>query len=280
MKQAILITAYRDLKFICSIIEYFDNDDDFEFYIHIDRKCREDSSVFSKYKHVYVYSCYKIVWGSVNHSKAILYLMQKALKGNAEFFHLITGSDYPVKKLSEFKSFFEKHRLDNFIEYFPLPRKSWGNEGGLERIKYYWIRSNSSRVQGAKFVRLFLRLQKKINISRKFKYFDGNIWGGGTYWSLSQKAVKIVVNYTAEHPGYMRRFKYTSISEEIFIQTILKNTINIQLTNDYLRYIDWGKGGFAPIVLTEEDYSSIVNSNCFFARKFDKTISSKLINML
>ena len=37
MRQAILITAYRDLTQLKQLVEYFD--DDFELYIHLDKKC-------------------------------------------------------------------------------------------------------------------------------------------------------------------------------------------------------------------------------------------------
>ncbi|KAA6348118.1 hypothetical protein EZS27_004467 [termite gut metagenome] len=107
MKQAILITAYKNLDFISNIIEHFD--EYFDFYIHIDKKCKEDSSIFDKYNQVYVFKQYRIQWGGLNHCKAIFLLMSKAFEKRYGFYHLITGSDYPIKSLNEFKTFFEKY---------------------------------------------------------------------------------------------------------------------------------------------------------------------------
>lgn len=66
MKQAILITAYKDLDFLTEIISCFD--DDFSFFIHLDRKCKENTEILTNFKNVYLYNNYHIEWGGSNHS--------------------------------------------------------------------------------------------------------------------------------------------------------------------------------------------------------------------
>ncbi|MDD4489405.1 MAG: beta-1,6-N-acetylglucosaminyltransferase [Paludibacter sp.] len=280
MKQAILITAYKDLDFLSEIISYFD--DDFYFFIHIDKKCKEDTSGLNHFNQVYVYHNYHIEWGGSNHLMAILLLIREAYKKHEyEYFHLITGSDFPVKPLSAFKDFFEKHQNENFMEYFPLPRDSWGEDGGLKRIRYYWFGLNWVDVRGRfwELIRLSLRIQKKLKINRKFRYFNGKLWAGGTYWSLSEHAIETFIRFVDENPRYIRRFRFTSIGEEIFLQTVLLN-LGMPVTNNYLRYIDWGEDGANPVMLSEKDYDRVMASDCFFARKFDKIKSAKLINKI
>ncbi len=280
MKQGILVTAYRNLSFVTQIIDYFD--EDFEFFIHIDKKCKEDISIFNKYYNVNIFVKYKIEWGGNNHLLAILLLIQEASKSNQlEYFHLITGSDFPIKPLPKFKSFFEAHKNDNYIEHFPLPHSGWGEDGGLRRVQYFWFGLNKVDVRGKwwEIIRASIRLQKKLRVKRKIKYFDDKLWGGGTYWSLSKKALDSIIVFINETPGYIKRFKYTCIAEEIFIQTILINS-NINVTNNYLRYIDWGMDGANPDFLNESDFDKIIKSDCFFARKFDEKYSDKLIKMI
>ncbi len=280
MKQAILITAYKDLDFLKEIVDFFD--DDFTFFIHIDKKCKEDITALSQINNVFLFNNYHIEWGGSNHLMAILLLMKEAYKRNEyAYFHLITGSDFPVKPLAEFKDFFEKHKNENFMEYFPLPRESWGEDGGLKRIRYYWVGLNRVDVRGRfwELIRLSLRIQKKLKINRKFPFFDGKLWAGGTYWSLSRKAVETFIRFVDENPGYIRRFRCTSIGEEIFLQTVLLN-LDVPVTNNYLRYIDWGEDGANPVTLTEKDYDRILESDCFFARKFDKINSATLIEKI
>jgi hypothetical protein len=131
MKQALLITAYKDLPFLSLLLDYFD--EDFDFYIHIDRKCKENDTFLKKDPRVHIYKKYQIEWGGSNHIFAIVLLIQEACKTQKYgYFHLITGSDLPVKPLSVFKQFFEEHRQDNFIEYFKLPQLNWGYDGGYK----------------------------------------------------------------------------------------------------------------------------------------------------
>lgn len=280
MKQAILITAYKDLDFITRIISVFD--DCFTFFIHVDKKCKEDNSVLLKYKNVFLYNKYRIEWGGSNHLMAILLLINEAHKtGQFEYFHLITGSDYPIKPLSEFKSFFEMHKNENYMEYFQLPRKNWGEDGGLKRIQYFWFGLNRVDVRGKcwELIRTSLRVQKKLRLKRKFGFFDEKLWAGGTYWSLSKGAIEAFVVFIEKNPDYIRRFRCTSIAEEIFMQTVLIN-LNIPVNNNFLRYIDWGEDGANPVTLTEKDFNKIINSDSFFARKLDSKISEKLLEKI
>lgn len=277
MRQAILITAYKDIPHLKRIVDYFDSD--FELFIHIDKKCREDYVSLRKMSHVHLFDRYRIAWGDVNHLKAILLLMHESYKNtDLEYFHLITGSDYPALPLTDFKSFCEHHKHDNFVEHFPLPHPDWGKEGGMDRIRYYWIQP-SYRGKHGRFVYKFIKLQRILGIDRDFKFFNGKLYGGGTYWSVSREAVGQTLNYMDRHPDYLRRFRMTSIAEEICLPSLWAG-IGMPMHNDYKRYIDWGPDGGNPQILTEQDYDNIINSGALFARKMVSGASDKLIELL
>lgn len=277
MRQAILITAYKDIPHLERLVDYFDSD--FEVFIHIDKKCREDYSFLCQQEHVHLYNRYKIAWGDVNHLKAILLLMHEAYRyDDIEYFHMITGSDYPCVPLEQLKSFCEEHKNDNYIEHFPLPHADWGSEGGMDRINYYWLQS-SYRVKCGCIIYKIIKWQRKIGVKRGFNFFNGEIYGGGTYWSVSRKAIGLAIDYIDKCPGYLHRFRMTSIAEEICLPTLWKG-LGMPMHNDYKRYIDWGIDGCNPQILTEKDYENIVNSDALFARKMESGISDKLIEKL
>lgn len=277
MRQAILITAYRDLSQLRRLVEYFD--DDFELFIHLDKKCQKDYRFLQERPHTHLYRQYKIAWGDINHLYAILLLVKEAYAHkDLEYFHLITGSDYPIPLLDEFKSFCEEHRHENFVEHFPLPHDDWGNEGGLNRIQYYWLQP-SYRVKHGRLIEKSIKWQRWLGIRRRFRYFNGKIYGGGTYWSVSREAVGEALEYLYEHPDYLRRFRMTSIAEEICLPALWAG-IDMPMQNDYKRYIDWGGDGGNPQVLTEKDYERIIASGALFARKMESGTSDKLIEML
>lgn len=278
MRQAILITAYRDMPQLQRLVEWFDAD--FELFIHLDKRCQEDISWMDGRSNLHLYRKYSVEWGDYRHLKAIVLLMREAYRHNdLEYFHLITGSDYPIPPLAEFKAFCKEHRNDNYLEHFPLPHDDWGTEGGLNRIQYWWLRPNAHRSTGSSLTRRLVNLQRRFGIKRGFKYFNGNLFGGGTYWSVSREAIKVAVEYFDRRPKYLRRFRHTSIAEEICLPTFWCNS-GISFINDYKRYIDWGPDGANPQVLTEKDYNNIVSSGALFARKMANNVSTSLIEKL
>lgn len=278
MRQAILITAYRDMEQLKRLVGWFDRD--YELFVHLDKRCKEDCSWIARQPNVHLYRNHAVEWGDYRHLLAIVALMREAYKHtDLEYFHLITGSDYPAMPPAQFKAFCEKHRNDNFLEHFTLPHADWGTEGGLNRIQYWWLQPNTNRSKGSALTRRLVNLQRRLGIKRPFTYFDGNLYGGGTYWSVSREAVGVAQEYFDNHPDYLRRFRHTSIAEEICLPTLWANS-SIPLTNNYKRYIDWGPDGANPQVLTEKDYDKIKASEALFARKMESGVSDKLVAML
>lgn len=277
MRQAILITAYRDLPILGQLVDYFD--DDFELFIHLDCRCHENCTCLAK-KNVHLYRWYAIEWGDWRHLQAIVRLMYEAYAhSDLEYFHLITGSDYPIPPLAQFKTFCESHRHNNYVEHFPLPHSDWGTEGGLDRICYYWLRPNTHRSTGGHLTHRLVNLQRRLGLRRSFSFFNGHLYGGSTYWSVSREAVGTALNYLSTHPAYLHRFRWTSIAEEICLPTLWYN-LKVPLINNYMRYIDWGPDGANPRVLTEKDYDRIVASDALFARKMQSGASSSIIEKL
>jgi len=282
MKHAILITCYQDIDFIRQIVEYFDAD--FDFFIHVDKKCKEKYALKNT-SHMHVYRIYKVFWGGLSHTKAISFLMREAInKGSYDYFHLITGSDFPTKPLPEFKRFFEQHNGQNFIEYSKLPTPKLGGLGGLRRINFYWLGiDNFDKRKWLMWIfnGCVVRMQELLKFKRSFRFFDGKIYCGGTYWSLHVKAVQTILDYMEKNPEYVKRFKYTFCSETIMLHTILLNLSDILPQNKSLRYTSWAHAkSSSPNTLTLKDYSNIAQSGCFFARKVNREESKELLDKL
>ena len=276
MKQAILITAYKNEKQIYDIINYFGSD--FEFYIHIDKKSSINLSEYWDRRNVNVYKIFITNYGSVNHLRAILFLSKEALKKNNNgYFHLITGQDFPVKTKDYFSD--ELNTGKDYLEYFEMPSKSWPH-GGMDRIEYYNFYDflDCKKIIYVRFIHMFLKIQKLLKIKRKRTLggFFKKLYGGSTYWSLTRDSLQYVVNSTNEN--IMNSMKYTYCAEEIYFQTVLLNsTFAENIVNDNLRYIVWNRdNGGSPAYLDETDYCKIKSSNKIFARKFHERKSEKL----
>ena len=276
MKQAILITAYKNADQLSDIINWFD--DDFVFYVHIDKKSKIDLNPVMKIKNreIHIYNEYEVKWGGFNHLKAILFLSQKALENKSVvFFHAISGQDYPVKPITYFKEQLDLSR--NYIEYFDLPHEQWVG-GGMNRFDYYNFYDLLDGKKYGYLIILLSKIQNVLKLKRPYPIGFPKLYGGGTWWSLTRVALQYVMDYTDDCPFFFNRMKYTFCAEEVFFQTILLNSPLVgEIVNDDLRYIDWvsGRGG-RPAFLDESDFSKIVSSENLFARKFDPVISKEL----
>lgn len=283
--QAILITAYKNYAHLENLVNFFD--ERFNIYIHIDKKSsisRKDIESLSAKKRVYVSKQYKINWGAFNHLKAILELAEKAVENKENsYFHLITGHDYPIKPLEEFADFFEINKDRDFMEYHPLPYSAWP-EGGLDRLSRYNMYDLLDGRTGLneRLIKGFSKLQKIIGFKRHFSKKFPPLYGGSTYWSLKRESLEYVFQYMKNSPRYLKRFKYSFCSEEIFFQTILLNSsLREKIVNNNKRFIIWEeRNGNFPANLDVGDYENIRASDALFARKFEHPVSDLLLDKI
>ena len=279
MKQAILITAYKNFNQLITLTNAFSKD--FNIYIHIDKKSlltREAKQELMKNVNVkYLGQDYIINWGGLNHLKAYLKLSEIALNNKENmYFHLISGQDYPIKNNDYFKMIANEKK--DYLSYHTMPARCWNN-GGMDRLEYYNFYDYFD-VKKSIWPSKIRSLQKKFKFKRTINNL-GKLYGGSTYWSLTRDTLHFVLNFTEENPKFLKRFKYTAISEEIYFQTVIMNSkYSNNIVNDDLRYIDWeSKRGGNPAFLDETDFKSLICSNMLFARKIDLE-KNQLIQMI
>lgn len=287
MKQALLITAYKNPVHLNNLIDVFD--DNFPIYIHIDSKgtfTDEDiRNLRSKPNVKFVSRDYKVQWGSINHLKAILQLCREAAKDiSIEYVHTITGHDYPIQSPAEITRFMEENRGTVFMEVNKLPYHAW-YKGGLDRLMYYHPHDliNVRTERNYKLKERLIKLQQKFRINRSFpKSFPKDLYGGLVYWSIPTDAMKYILDFSDNNPSFLRRFRFTYCSEEIFFQTIIMNSLyKDRVKSNNLRFVIWQeRNGNNPANLDETDYENILKSDALFARKFEFPVSQKLYEIL
>ena len=109
MKHAILIMAHKNVEHLCRLIGYFNRQ--CEVFVHVDKKVtlnREEMEMLNGLAPVkFVSRKYEVNWGGTSVLECEMYLMQKALElSDANYFHLLSGQDYPVRPLCEFLDFY------------------------------------------------------------------------------------------------------------------------------------------------------------------------------
>lgn len=274
--QAILISAYKDQDYLKRLVNFFDNKD-FKIFVHIDKKSKIDSEEIKISKNVYVYKKFVVSWGSLNHLRAILFLMQKALKKEKKisFFHIISGADIPVKKINDFNKFENCQKI--YMEHTSVASL---NSDVINRRYQYGNRlpGMDPRKRSVRLINKFYEIthKPKTNIGE----FQSNQLYKGLIWlSVPRNAAEYVIDYEKKH-NLLHIMKYITVPEEFFFQTILENSpFKENIMSNNLVYNDWSKprNGSLPAILDETDYEKIITGPYFFARKIDSSISNKLI---
>ena len=288
MKQALLITAYRDFDHLIDIIQFFD-DDEFECYIHIDKKHFPDAALIQKIRSLrpvkWVSDHYTVNWGGRNHLRSYVLLAEEALKNPAiVYFHLISGQDFPVKSLAHFKSFAHQSIRRDYLTHYKMPYKNWVN-GGMNRVEYYNFYDVLDAKKNGQWIQRLLRWQQQIGFKRKLSKQVPPLYAGDTWWSLTKETLQYVMDYTKEQPYLLKRMKHTFCAEEVYFQTVIMNSPFAEnVVNDNLRYIDWTPGRSEnpahPAVLDNTDLQKLKDSTALFGRKFQSPVSDELKDKL
>lgn len=288
MKIAILILLHEYNEQQKKLIRNLSKD--FDIYVHIDKRTNINETDVAD-KNVYAYKKYNVYWGNYTQILATFFLFKTAANGKYDRYIFISGADLPLKTNSEIKSFFANNNKEYF-DFCKLPNSKWADEnGGFDRIDYIHVRQ-INRGKTWLFTKFFIKLINKINIKciiplmRKLgirrKRLNGvDYYGGANWMDLTNNCVSQIITFAETHKKFVKKFRHTKCADEIFFQTIILNYVkNIDVDNKCLRYIDWYSGPDYPRIMRIEDYPKLKKSDCLFARKFNTSVDSAIVDMI
>ncbi len=280
MKQAYLITAYKDAGSLFELAEMFAESG--YVYVHIDKKSRtitdEDIEKLNRIPGCTAFRKYDIKWGGFNHVRAILELVMMAVRNDdVSYMHMLTGEDFPLvspQKLDE-----QFLACDNIYMSYIKPEDL--PETVTVRYRYYnWFQDRNVKNKVLwSLQHMTVKLQKFCGVFREGIGEFSRIYKGLVYISMPKEAAAYVVEYVSRHEEFWEDLYKCQVPEEFFFQTLFMNhdKWSQQVVDRELRYMDWTKGdGSSPAYLTEADYDAIMASGCVFARKFHPEISKGL----
>ncbi|MEH2161221.1 MAG: beta-1,6-N-acetylglucosaminyltransferase [Nostoc sp.] len=294
MRIAYIILAHNYPEQLLRLV-YKLNRDDVSFFIHIDKIA--DSIIYNqiftqlhKFPNVFFLKRYNSAWGTFDIVRATLEGISSIVKTGLDFDYVInlSGQDYLIKSDAYMKMFLQNNQGKEFIEYFPLPCSKWTN-GGLGRIEYWHIRWNDKQfciTEKEKFKSPIASLLYKFFIlflPIKRKLPEGfAIHGGSQFWCLTGECVKWINDFVRQNPKFVKHFHYSYCADELFFQTLILNSpFKDKVVNNYMRYIDWGDtNSYHPRILEKHDFEKISQSEKLFARKFDTSKDSDILDMI
>ena len=268
-KHAYLIMAHNEFEVLKKLIIILDDKRN-DIYIHIDRKVtnfnKRDYESLVTHSNIYFVNRIKVTWGGDSIIKCELLLLEEAYKVGYEYYHLLSGVDFPIKNQDYIHEFFD----NNSFNYLSIDNEDIGNDYAMRRVKeYYFFQNLTGRNEDKlslilkKFQLAFIKFQKFLNINRinknNIKYYKGSNW-----FSLKHETVSYILN----NKSFIKKYFFKGIcADEMFLQTLLYNSpYRKRIINDDLRYIDWSRGN--PYVFDKSDFDKLIASKDLFARKF------------
>lgn len=288
-KQAYLIMAHNDFTVLEKELKLLDNENN-DIYLHIDKKVKNfDFDYFKnliKKSNLYFTKRLDVRWGSFKQIECEYLLFKTASVNNYSYYHLLSGIDMPLKSQIEIYKFFKENKGKEFVCFDNHKNISIS---ALERVKYYHFFTSLARSKNKllrKFFQKFhfhsLKIQKKLKVNR-LKKVNYEFRKGANWVSVTNEFVKYLLSKEKE---VKKIFKYSYCADELFVQTIIYNSkfyqnVYSKKNDDYLgikRFIDWQRG--EPYTFTIEDYDLLMNSNCFWARKFSSQKDKEIIDKI
>lgn len=285
MKHAILILAHKNIGQLCRLAEYFKHDCD--VFIHIDRKQTiksiEKERILGLKQVKFISQEYDVNWGGTSVLESEMHLLRLSIHySDANYFHLISGQDYPTRPLEYFLDFFKRNIGKEFISYLHLPHPNW-QDNTFQRLQYYYPYDYSSKQKNPRqWVREQVRLQQKRGIKRPIPDEFDHLYGSSQWFSITRDASIALLDYTDHSPSLYRKMWMTFAPEECYVATVLVNLMgkkNIISWNH--RFIRWQyENGNRPANLGNEHFRYLLENEYVFARKMELPISNQLLDRI
>ena len=295
-KYAYLIMAHGQFDQLYKLIKSLDDKNN-EIFIHIDKKNHDFNHDIENLlisagteSSVYVYNEVKVYWSHFSQVECELFLLEKAVtKGPFEYYHLISGQDYPIKSQYYIQSFFSKNSGKEFIDY-QTDFFEKNSQLILNRIMYYhpfrkYCRFFKYRILNDLFRCLdktSLLIQKIMRVDR-CKKNKLDICFGANWFSITDGFAKYILN---NKEFIEKNFKYSNCPDELFVQTLLKTSPYIknlyhETTDDFygnMRLVDFHRGN--PYTYCSSDIEEIKKSKYIFVRKIDERLDKRIISLI
>lgn len=285
MKHAILVLAHKNVRQLCRLIGYFSRDCD--VFVHIDKKqpfSREDEEMLRSYRQVKLVSReYDVNWGGTSVLESELHLLRMAVRqSDADYFHLISGQDYPVRPLDHFLAFFERNAGKEYISYLHLPHPNWENNT-FRRLQYYYPFDDASGQRNPRgWVWEQVRRQQERGLKRPIPDEFDHLYGGSQWFSISRHAATTLLDYTDRSPSFYGRMWMTFAPEECYVATVLVNLLDKDSIEPWNhRFIRWKyENGNRPANLGYEHFRFLLDKDYLFARKIELPCSMSLLDRI
>ena len=276
-KHAYLIIAHEDVIQLKRLVLYLDDKRN-DIYIHVDKKAVfDDKVIHTQYASLTILeNRLDARWGDFSLVEVELLLLEKAFRnGPYLYYHLLSGTDLPIKCQSYIHDYCEQYQGKEFIGFaFQVSEKElkW-------RMHYFlFARDFKSHDLWKRIVRyVFVKIQDGLGWKRQIGNWE--IKKGSQWCSVTNDFVA----YLLDHKQWIYKlFHHTYCPDELFVQTLcwnsdFRNRI-FDSSDEFVgckRYIKWNEGVLQALDFA--DIEQMKQSDRWFARKFSSIGKGKQI---
>ena len=274
-RHAYLIMAHEHFDFLEELLLSLDDKRN-DIYLHIDLKAGDfDEKRFSSLlslSRLFFTERLNVHWGGYSQIACELLLLKAASREHYLYYHLLSGSDFPLKSQDYIHAFFEVHAGKEFLSFDSVTAPEV-----RERISLWHFFRESRFPLAEPFDHILTLFQRFLHIDR-LKKEDIHIRKGANWFSITDG----LAQYVLEQEGWIQEhFRHSVCADELFLQTLAAaSSFRDRIYDESgssgmpnLRYIDWTRGsGNSPYTFQEDDRDFLLSLPHLFARKFDKNI--------
>lgn len=267
------------------------------FYVHVDAKAdiiafRVAANQIPSASVVWLTKRKAVSWGNFSLSAAYLAGFQTILQQRPEpdFIITISGQDYPIVTNEVLHNWLAEHIdqsiLDHSLVTDDMPHIR-------ERVAQYYLSIKPQRTIVYPYAepdklrkRLFnkvLRLSGLFSLPRRLPG-EHDLYFGTNWFQLKPGAARYLVDFVRSNPSYIQFARTTFVPEEYFFQTILLNSpdsVRRTIYNHRMTFMQWDRPpGSYVIPLSTHEIPAMLNSDKFFARKFDERHDREVLDRL
>jgi hypothetical protein len=208
----------------------------------------------------------------------------------------LSGQDYPVSSLADFAKEMSGAPHDGFLHHVNALTRT--PRDGYDRYYFQYTKLkdslNLAERAALRFPRVGLeRFSETFRINTSYGLMVGRRAEqapfnaefrcyAGSYWhTIRRRCAEYLLDFVDTKPDLVAYLRRVLVPDECFVQTVLANHPGFRFVNDNRRYYDMrGARHGHPKVMTEEDLPRFLGSRYVFARKFERSTGSALLDTL
>ena len=282
-RHAWLIIAYDNFRILDRQLRLLDDPRN-SIHLHIDAKVRSfDPALLARIcRHATVHFVPRVpvYWGDYSQIEAVFRALRSAMAEPHDYYHLLSGADFPLRTQDEIHDFFERHAGREFVGFAHDFDRRWVSE---IQLMTHHLRP-TSRVEALvqrTVSQSFIRMQRMVRYDHS-RRFGLTLKKGSDWYSISHA---LASHLLANEALARRLLKRGYIPSEFLVQTLVWNSPFRDRVHDpedefasSLRLIDWQRG--SPYVFRSSDFDELVGSGRLIARKFSEKVDFDVVERL